>query len=849
MDIKIYTLKYSLIFLLLPAAVFAQESLPVNPVISQDYKRLISADTLRRSGLSSGNTLQVKRMSDAWISVRNIRIRRNTLVMQPDYHPQLLLSGSYNATVAFRTVGREPVLQSIFAQGRSIAGALAWQGPESNEAFSYGPPLRSLQFDGHPYPYDVNGKLVPSDAGNGHNANAYRNSIFRTASLFSQSFSLQGKVLENNHPVHNFSLRLGQRSENTFIRYNSNHAKYLEAVADEKIKWLRITGKYNYSQEQFSNSNRNGLLNRAYQQSILTPVSFDNGQGYTLGTGQRSYSRQADNPWFLLQDNDNYFRAARQRVSLILERNVYSKMKYTVTQSLDHNTERSSEGYKPGSANFPGGMPLYRDKQDRQYQLKGEASKDIHYGGYQFNSSFSASYIFSGISAGIRYQPAYAGYHYQRSAHEMMIGYRTTYNGKVTLTLDLGNHAYVSNTAARDNYFLPAVSLSADYNIGHDGWHLSLASSLLHFNTELPVTGSIAAANLLRYSVEHAGNYFPVLEVAGYDGLNPVQHREWAGNIALYNNRILHFSAGLFQKNTEEDLFPVYENGQYLLRTAGNHQSKGADLALSILDMMHTEKGLHAEGTLTFYSYRSKVTAVYGDASYLPLAGFSDVHTAFVKGQPLGVIVGSAWKKDAAGNRVIGPDGFPLADDQPAVIGDPNPDFVMKMSNRLRWQRFSLGVNLEWKKGGERWNGTQAALDYYGRSQSTADKRGVSGYVFPGVLEDGSPNNIKVDFYNPGQPLENNRWVRYGTGGVAADYIQQADWLRINAIQINYKQPFRRIIQQVTLSAYVHNIMLWTAYDGVDPAQLLYDQDNSAGLDFFNLPATKTYGFNVSIQF
>ncbi|MBS0031876.1 hypothetical protein ACTJJ0_31445 [Chitinophaga sp. 22321] len=848
-----YTLKFLLLLLLLPCCLAAQHNKVVSPVYSDEYHRLIMADSASPAVTpgSRYNILTIKRWFDPKYGMQSVSVRRNTLRMQPYYPRVLQVSGSYNAGMALKTTNRLPALQTAYVQGRSEQGALTWRGPETNELFSFGPARASLEFDGQPYPWDINGKLVPAGTGNGHNATAYMNNIFRTGSLFSQSLSLQANLLENHILAREFSINLGQISENTFIRHHTSDTKNLDVSLGARIKWLHVAGKYTYAADRYSNANRNGFLNRTYQQAILTPVSFDNGQGYTLGTGQRSYSRLADNADFLLLDNGSYFKADRQQASLLVERNEYRKMKYRLTQSFDHKTENSSEGYKPGSAAFPGGNPLLRNKEDKLYQLKAAVSSNISYGRYDWSGSFSATYIFSAAQSVIRYQHPYNNYLYQRSTHEAIASYITWYDMRQWhIGLELGNKVYVSNTATHHNFFLPMADLSVKYLPQHSaGIELLFKTSFSRSDAELNIDKSLSYINLLRYNTEAAGSYFPVQEVSSFDQLAPVRHRNWSGSIGgSYKSRVT-FTAGVFSHLVEQDLLPVYEIQRWVLKNAGSYQTNGIDIEVKLFDPGSRAHKLTTAHTLGFYAYKNKVTRVTEGRNYIPIAGFSDVYTTFIKGQPLGVITGSTWLRDADGHRVIGPDGFPLAAKDPGIIGNPNPDFVMKLNSMLRWKRFMLDAALEWKKGGDRWNGTQAVLDFYGRSQQSATDRTITNYIFPGVQMNGAPNKIPVDFYNPKLPVVANRWVRYGYSGVAEDYMEKADWLRLNAVKLSYSQPFKRVIQKLTLSACINNIMLWTPYSGVDPEQLLFDQTSSMGLDFFNLPATKTYGFNVSLQF
>ena len=73
--------------------------------------------------------------------------------------------------------------------------------------------------------------------------------------------------------------------------------------------------------------------------------------------------------------------------------------------------------------------------------------------------------------------------------------------------------------------------------------------------------------------------------------------------------------------------------------------------------------------------------------------------------------------------------------------------------------------------------------------------------------------------------------------------------LRISMISVSWKTSLRKYLQQLTMSLYINNLLIWSPYKGADPSQLLYEQSGSQGLDFFNLPAMRTAGFKMAIQF
>lgn len=848
-------MKPILLLLLLPSFAAAQVIQPVERIESKDYLGLIKKDSAVKRSLEIDSTNTVRHadlvLQDQFTirqPIKRISIRKKNIKVYNHYSRSLTIGGVYNATTEIKTINRLPALQSTYVQGSAENGELRWRGPETDEQLSYGPSIHTLEYDGSMYPYDINGRLVARGSGNGNKAKAYDNSIFRTAAFFAQSVNIQGRFLSSGIPKWNFMVKLGQTGEQTFIRSNKNNSKSLAASTGVTINTISITGSYNYLQHNFTNSNRNGFLNRVYQQSILTPISFENAQGSMIGSAQRRYNSLADNPIFLLDNNGNSFFHSQHNTLLIEEKKI-DRFKFKLLQSLENVKQYSNEAYQAGTAYFPNGIATYREKTDATYFLKFIPSYSIYHDNPSHSSIVSASYSFDNASSAIRYS-GQSPYQYQRSSHDLILSYLRTYSvDDLSMGADIGNKFYFSNTIIKDAAFLPTASVWVTLNNVFEDFNIRLVSNFNRFINELPISRSFAHINLLNYSTSQSQQYFPVLEVSGFDNLQPIKQQEWAGKFELSYKYSASFSAEVFVRSIRNDIFPVYQNGRLELQNIADHTKKGIELELTLSPRVSSQKKLAYSNTISFFSWQDKVTAVADGYNFTPIAGFSDVHKTIINGQALGAIVGSSYVRDPNNNIVIGQDGFPLVNQAPGVIGNPIPDFIIKSGNTLRWKRFSLLAEFEWRKGGNTWNGTQAMLDYYGRSQQTGNERTITNYIFPGVLEDGHPNNIPVDFYDPTLPVEQNRWVRYGASGIAEEYIQKSDNIRLRTLSLTYKISFRKFIQQLSITGYVNNIMLWTAYKGADPEQLLFDQPNTNGLDFFNLPSTKTYGLTASIQF
>ena len=109
-----------------------------------------------------------------------------------------------------------------------------------------------------------------------------------------------------------------------------------------------------------------------------------------------------------------------------------------------------------------------------------------------------------------------------------------------------------------------------------------------------------------------------------------------------------------------------------------------------------------------------------------------------------------------------------------------------------------------------------------------------------------------VDLANPARGLEENYWVRYGLGGVAEQAIQDGSWIRLNEVKMTYRfrKPLHRLLPkaEVHLSLIGKNLLLFTPYSGVDPTATLFGYESGMGLDFFNVPNTRSYGLSLSVK-
>ncbi|MBN8688574.1 MAG: hypothetical protein J0M10_16260 [Chitinophagales bacterium] len=837
-----------------PALMSAQE---VRPVYSADYLALIRKDSSGQIITDSSNSMRTaKLLSPGYIYYNNYTVRRiqigrnNVLQLQGGPQKNILIGGSFSTTAELQRYNRLPSLQQEYAQGRTVNGQLKWQGPETNELFSFGPSLRLLEFDGSPYNYDINGKLVTTGTGNGKPAIAYTNNMLRPASLMANNLILSAKYPSQWGNMIAVGFKTGQTREKIFIQQNRNKSHYYTATADATINKLVLSSQYNFRKEYFDQSNRSGLLNRIYQNSLLTPASFSNEQASRLNTGQRSYSNEANNPFFQLENPEHGF-TRKQNTSSVTADIRLNRFRIKTGHAYENKQQISRESLEAGTAFFPAGLNQTRIQLDKNHSLQTTISYNTNFGDYHYTGTASLNYSYAHQHTDIQYGPSHPAYRYQRASHDLSLSFNPVHRGYNHETGAGLVYKFFTSTTSQKNYWLPQVSAFHRFSelFGVDNLSLKLTASYNRFNSELPISRSLASVALLQYDPASALRYNPVAEVNSFAGIKPVEHREFQAGFECNLANKFNLSGHWFNRQIRHDVFPWIQNNIVMLANMAGHYKRGIELQAEYNQYSYDKNKLSYNSLLSFVSYTSKITSVAPGFEQQPMAGFSTVHTALVKGEPLGVILGNRWLRNADQKIMIGNDGFPVADNQLSVLGNTLPDFIMKMSHKLRYKTWDLLLDIEWKKGGECWNGTEAMLDYYGRSAGTAEQRTISNYVFPGIMANGSHNTIPVSFYDPALPFSQNKWVRYGPTGVTEDYIQQGDMLRISSLSLSWKPVINRPLQQLSFTLYVTNLLLWSPYEGVDTNQQLYDQSGTQGLDFFNLPAQRSAGITMALQF
>ncbi len=329
---------------------------------------------------------------------------------------------------------------------------------------------------------------------------------------------------------------------------------------------------------------------------------------------------------------------------------------------------------------------------------------------------------------------------------------------------------------------------------------------------------------------------------------------EIGADLRFWDNR-LRMDITYYYSRNRDQIFnvPIPASSGYnsYLLNAGELENQGIEVQLNITPV--TTRDLRWDATFNFSRNRNEVVELTDGVDQIDLGGVGgNIVPRLLPGEAYGTFYGIGWQRDDAGNKIINDDpesslyGFPMATSEQIKLGDPNPDFTVGVRNTVSYRNIRLTALVDFRYGGDVWNGTEAVMRHNGQSAVT-ENRGETK-VFEGVkASDGSPNDIEATitqaYY---QNLE-------GYFNVNEPFVEDGSWIRLRDVTLSYSLSPSLTdaigLGSATLSLWGRNLLLITDYSGIDPDTNLYGMGDGAsmGLDYYNNPGGRSFG--VEVQF
>ena len=169
-------------------------------------------------------------------------------------------------------------------------------------------------------------------------------------------------------------------------------------------------------------------------------------------------------------------------------------------------------------------------------------------------------------------------------------------------------------------------------------------------------------------------------------------------------------------------------------------------------------------------------------------------------------------------------------------LGSVLPKANMAWRNDFRIGNFNFGFMLTARLGGVVFSRTQAMLDYYGVSEASALARDNGGVVI-----------------NGSDLIDANTWYTAIASGNAVPqyYTYSATNVRLQEASIGYTFPRKMLNNVCELTLQIVGKNLWMIYNKApfDPESIATTGNYYQGIDYFMMPNTRNFGFNIRLKF
>lgn len=223
----------------------------------------------------------------------------------------------------------------------------------------------------------------------------------------------------------------------------------------------------------------------------------------------------------------------------------------------------------------------------------------------------------------------------------------------------------------------------------------------------------------------------------------------------------------------------------------------------------------------------------------LDVGGHGQAHFILKEGGTLGDLYSlSDIKRDSQGKVYIDNEGKVYTDNNVGDIklGSVFPKCNMAWRNDFSWKGLNVGLMFSARFGGIVYSATQATLDTYGVSETTAQARDL-GYVE----------------VNGGDHINPETWYTTigSKNGVPQYYTYSATNIHLQEASIGYTIKKNKLwnVGDITLSLVGRNLLMLYCKAPFDPEATASTGNYYQGIDYFMTPSTRSIGFNVKVKF
>jgi TonB-linked SusC/RagA family outer membrane protein len=809
------------------------------------------------------------------------------------------LNVNFNSTMSIDQVNRLPELQNKYSQGSGGA----FLNPAPGASRSWGAAIDTLFFDDVPTAFDSRGSIVGASDPRAKTKMAPHDNLadfFRTGYTYDNSVNMSGGN-ENG----TFYVSFGNLTSNGIVPNSTWERNTVKASGAAQISTdLRASANMTYVNSGGQRIQQGSNVSGVMLGLLRTPPSYDNSYGFgadaantpnaysTAAGTQRTYRAGVgyDNPFWTVNKNPFTDDVNRLYGNVQLDWGLMTGVDLVYRIGADVYSDRRKQIFAINSRSAPTGR-VFEDQQfnrditsdliltitqelDEDWDLQVLLGNNLFstYGQQVFvqGDGLGAQGFFNLSNASSVLARESIG---QKRTMAMYGDVRLSYMDALFINVTARNEWSTSLPENNNSFFYPAVSVSAVLTdlipeLKNDILsYMQVRSNFAMVGKDAPIYATVTT-----YGQGGAadgwtdGVSFPFNGVIGYSkgntlgaaDLRPEMTTSWeVGFDVRFLDNMFGLDFTYYNSLSEDQIFsvPIAASSGFgaEVRNAGSISNNGFEVVFNASPL---RGDINWDINLNFTQNFNKVESLAPGVDQISLGGFLGASVRAVAGQAYGSIYGFGWARDSASKKILIDDdpnspsyGQPILDPEERAFGSANPDWLMGVRNSFSWNGLTLSFLFDIRQGGYIWNGTRSALIFFGTAKET-EARGTTK-VFDGVkASTGQPNDIVAT-------LDEN-WFVFGNGNGffgsnSEDFIEDASFVRLRELTLSYALPTDIVnmlpIAGATLTFTGRNLWLSTEFQGIDPETSLTGASNAQGIEYFNMPNTKSYVFSLSLNF
>lgn len=719
----------------------------------------------------------------------------------------------------------------------------------------------------------------------GNYASNYVKDFFQTGSNLVNTLSISGG---NNKTTAYFSYgnttAKGVIPNNEYSKHNVTFQQSTKLLDDK----LTIRSNVMLASEKAENRNTAGYYLNPLTGLYFFPRDKDFNsykENYQVFSASRNMNLQnwfvndhhQSNPYWLINKQPKTDLTKRVIASVSAEYEFSKKLKFQTRASYDYSEKTYEQKFYAGgnSTNISeNGRWSYKKYNDMLMYADGLFTYNDKFGDFSLNGVLGASYqksvfgdgvsvdngtnsllypnefYFQNLPTNVQVQSIYDGEVIKEGVFgNAQIGY------KEMLFLDLsGRNDWASTLVGTDNgpsYFYPSFGLTGIISQMIDMPSFISFSKVRVSNAtvanEVPFN-RIAPSNTINSSLGITRN-----TQAPFTTAKPEMLRTWevGTDWRFFNGRLgLDFTYYNI-KSTDQYLnyTPTASQnvGNYttFFTNAGEIVNKGVEVILTAVPVKGKE--FEWNSSLNFSRNKNTVVELLKDEpeKYIDFGSSEGYTSRIYTGGSYGDLYGYKFQRNASGQILLDTKtGAPLKTTEIEYMGNLEPKFSLGWNNSFSYKQFSLNFLINAKIGGKAFSQTEAMLDGYGVSQRTADARDNGGKVAINAIQGTTPvTSIDAKLY----------YTTVGDrNGISEAYVYDRTNIRLTQLAFGYDLDVNKLklpIKAASLSLVGNNLFFFYKKAPFDPELTMSTGTGSQSLDNFNVPATRTYGFNLKFTF